>query len=95
MADSPRKFDRKSFQEWKANPLTGAFLALLAAQRSVLLEQWGRGLSMDPTQQTKASLWGQLASLHWPDVREMYEEIDAWREHVRLEDAEPPEEIDP
>lgn len=73
MADSPRRFDRKSFLEWKAHPSTGPFLQFLRDQRSRLMDQWASGQEMDPRHQTKALLMGELADLEWPDVASFYD----------------------
>jgi hypothetical protein len=73
MADSPRRFDRQSFREWAAHPLTGLLRAYLTDHRAHLLEQWGSGLEMDSRHQTKALLFKELAALEWADVRDFYE----------------------
>jgi hypothetical protein len=49
---------------------------------------------MDPQQQTKALLWGELTTLNWADVEKMYDEVDQHRQWASEMDAPPPERPD-
>lgn len=71
MADSPR-FNKALFQEWKQARANQAFFQFLKDQRAALAEQWASGVEMDPRQQCKALLMGELSTLEWDDVRRFY-----------------------
>jgi hypothetical protein len=73
MSRNLRRFDPKSFQEWKNNPLNRVFLAYLKDQQSDLMKQWASGQEMDLRHQTKALLLGELADLSWSDYAAHYE----------------------
>jgi hypothetical protein len=72
MAQPPRLFDRKTFQEWKANRLNQTFFQYLKDQRAKLAEEWASGQTMDMRHQTKALLLGELESLSFEDFAAFY-----------------------
>ena len=65
--------DPEQFQAWKAHPVTEPFLAYLKDRQQVLLENWGKGLLMEPNSQTVAMILGQLADLSCNHVRDFYD----------------------
>lgn len=73
MDRNPLRFDRDSFQAWKAHPLTKPLLAYFRDNRDRLAEQWAAGEAMSPQQQCKALLMGELSDLEWADVASFYD----------------------
>lgn len=68
----PRRFDRKSFQEWASHPLTRLYRQLLEDQRHQLMADWGRGVLMSPEAQFKARHLLELSTLSWAETAEFY-----------------------
>lgn len=92
MADSPRFKTKDQFRAWKDRPETQAFLAYLREQRDLLADQWARGQEMDPRQQCKALLMGELSTLNWSDIEAAYAKAEEWAREAAAADAEPEEE---
>lgn len=95
MADSPRFSSKDQFRAWKDRKETQAFLSYLREQRDLLADQWARGQEMDPRQQCKALLMGELASINWSDVEMAYAKADEHAREAAEADAEPDEETEP
>jgi hypothetical protein len=63
----------------------------LREQRDLLADQWARGQEMDPRQQCKALLMGELASINWSDIEMAYAKADEHAREAAEADAEPAE----
>lgn len=73
MADKPPIFNQETWEAWHSHPLTALWRQFLTDNRDKLGRQWMEGQSMEPGQQVKALLMGEMASLGWPDVATFYE----------------------
>ena len=67
-----QRFSRESLEEWKASPLTAAFLAYLKDRQQSLAEQWARGEALSAGCQVKAQLLGELSAPEWEDYAAFY-----------------------
>ena len=72
MAREPRRFDPKTFQEWRNSPINRPFFQWLTDQRDQLARQWAAGQEMDSRQQVKALLLGELSAPEWADYATFY-----------------------
>lgn len=72
-ADLPnRLMDKEALAQWKAQPLTQAFLAYLARRRDNLSQAWARGRTLAVADQQEAFLCNQLLDLSAGDVAFAY-----------------------
>lgn len=72
MAKEPRRFDRKTWEEWQGHRLMPLFRQFLEDQRSELMAQWGRGVPSDPEAQHRCKFLLELLETEWADVAGFY-----------------------
>ena len=79
-ADLPnRLMGKAALAQWKANPLTEAFLAYLDRRRDNLAQAWCRGACLAEADQSEARICGHLLGLTPADVAFVYG-IEDWDE---------------